>query len=190
GKKRTLQKLKFRDAYDRKMDREVYADDYTMERTFGEAYTKRGKRKGSTETRGMGRKTRNFIHMYGVEPENYSMIRFVVPITGHTMDENPRVDIRIVQEEFGDIRMKMIEEDKLDTQHLVSRPGLQAYLFGKNTEDVLKVDLTPHIPTLLCQNTNAISGFPERENERRQTGPPVRVSKSEVPEPNEHVELE
>nr|BAM28734.1 polyprotein [East Asian Passiflora virus] len=190
GKKRILQKLKFRDAYDRKMGREVYADDYTMERTFGEAYTKRGKRKGSTETRGMGRKTRNFIHMYGVEPENYSMIRFVDPITGHTMDENPRVDIRIVQEEFGDIRMKMIEEDKLDTQHLVSRPGLQAYLFGKNTEDVLKVDLTPHIPTLLCQNTNAISGFPEREDELRQTGPPVRVSKSEVPEPNEHVELE
>nr|BDC17099.1 polyprotein [East Asian Passiflora virus] len=190
GKKRTLQKLKFRDAYDRKMGREVYADDNTMERTFGEAYTKRGKRKGNTETRGMGRKTRNFIHMYGVEPENYSMIRFVDPITGHTMDENPRVDIRIVQEEFGEIRRQMLADDQIEKQHVISNPGLQAYFFGKNTEDVLKIDLTPHRPTLLCANSNTIAGFPEREDELRQTGLPQRVPKAEVPKPNERVELE
>nr|BBJ70068.1 polyprotein [Uraria mosaic virus] len=190
GKKRQIQKLKFRDAFDRKVGREVYADDYTMEHTFGEAYTKKGKQKGSTHTKGMGKKSRNFMHIYGVEPENYSMIRFVDPLTGHTMDENPRVDIRLVQEEFGEIRRKMVENDQLDTQIIRSKPGVQAYFIGKNTEEALKIDLTPHRPTLLCQNSNAISGFPEREDELRQTGLPQRVSKGEIPKPNEFVGME
>nr|YP_004940325.1 NIa-VPg protein [Yambean mosaic virus] len=190
GKKRMIQKLKFRDAFDRKVGREVYADDYTMEHTFGEAYTKKGKQKGSTKTKGMGRKTRNFIHMYGVEPENYSMIRFVDPLTGATMDESPRVDIRLVQEEFGEIRRQKIEQDELSTEKVRSMPGIQAYFIGKNTEEVLKVDLTPHRPTLLCKNSNAIAGFPERENELRQTGLPTRIARNEVPEPNEDVAVE
>nr|YP_842356.1 VPg protein [Wisteria vein mosaic virus] len=190
GKKRQIQKLKFRDAFDHKVGREVYADDYTMEHTFGEAYTKKGKQKGSHHTKGMGRKTRNFIHMYGVEPENYSMIRFVDPLTGHTMDENPRVDIRIVQQEFDDIRNEMIKEDELDPQRVYQNPGLQAYFIGKNTEEALKVDLTPHRPTLLCQNSNAIAGFPERENELRQTGLPQKITKMEIPKANERVEVE
>nr|UUA79859.1 polyprotein [Bean common mosaic necrosis virus] len=190
GKKRMMQKLKFRDAFDRKVGREVYADDYTMEHTFGEAYTKKGKQKGSTHTKGMGKKSRGFIHMYGVEPENYSTLRFVDPLTGYTMDENPRVDMRIVQDEFGEIRKQMIAEGELDVQQIISRPGLQAYFLGKGTEEALKVDLTPHRPTLLCMNSNAIAGFPERENELRQTGLPQKVSMSEVPVPNEVVGLE
>nr|ACZ13440.1 polyprotein [Watermelon mosaic virus] len=190
GKKRQIQKLKFRDAFDRKVGREVYADDYTMEHTFGEAYTKKGKQKGSTKTKGMGRKSRNFIHMYGVEPENYSMIRFVDPLTGHTMDESTRVDIRLVQQEFGEIREEMIEADELDPQRVYHSPGIQAYFIGKNAEEALKVDLTPHIPTLLCQNSNAISGFPEREGELRQTGLPQIVSKADVPRAKERVEVE
>nr|NP_734198.1 NIa-VPg protein [Soybean mosaic virus] len=190
GKKRQIQKLKFRDAFDRKIGREVYADDYTMEHTFGEAYTKKGKQKGSTRTKGMGRKSRNFIHLYGVEPENYSMIRFVDPLTGHTMDEHPRVDIRMVQQEFEEIRKDMIGEGELDRQRVYHNPGLQAYFIGKNTEEALKVDLTPHRPTLLCQNSNAIAGFPEREDELRQTGLPQVVSKSDVPRAKERVEME
>nr|AYR17243.1 polyprotein [Soybean mosaic virus] len=190
GKKRQIQKLKFRDAFDRKVGREVYADDYTMEHTFGEAYTKKGKQKGSTRTKGMGRKSRNFIHLYGVEPENYSMIRFVDPLTGHTMDEHPRVDIRMVQQEFEEIRKDMIGEGELDRQRVYHNPGLQAYFIGKNTEEALKVDLTPHRPTLLCQNSNAIAGFPEREDELRQTGLPQVVSKSDVPRAKERVEME
>nr|URX65488.1 polyprotein [Bean common mosaic virus]URX65490.1 polyprotein [Bean common mosaic virus] len=190
GKKRMIQKLKFRDAFDRKVGREVYADDYTMEHTFGEAYTKKGKQKGSTKTKGMGRKTRNFIHMYGVEPENYSMIRFVDPLTGATLDEGTRVDIRLVQEEFGEIRKRMIDEDELDVELVRNKPGIQAYFIGKNAEEALKVDLTPHRPTLLCKNSNAIAGFPERENELRQTGLPAHIKRSEVPEPNEEVAVE
>ncbi|QED42783.1 polyprotein [Soybean virus A] len=190
GKKRQIQKLKFRDAFDRKVGREVYADDYTMEHTFGEAYTKKGKQRGSNHTKGMGRKTRNFIHMYGVEPENYSMIRFVDPLTGHTMDESPRVDIRIVQQEFDEIRKEMIDEGDLDKQRVYHNPGIQAYFIGKNTEEALKVDLTPHRPTLLCQNSNAIAGFPERENELRQTGLPQNIPRIEVPKANERVEME
>nr|QUP51979.1 polyprotein [Passiflora chlorosis virus] len=190
GKKRMIQKLKFRDAFDRKVGREVYADDYTMEHTFGEAYTKKGKQKGSTNTRGMGKKSRNFIHMYGVEPENYSTLRFVDPLTGHTMDENPRVDVRLVQEEMGAVRRQLLDDDKLDAEMIRSKPGLQAYFLGRNTEEALKIDLTPHRPTLLCMNSNAIAGFPEREDELRQTGLPQKVPLSEVPKPNEVVGLE
>nr|QCY50976.1 polyprotein [Watermelon mosaic virus] len=190
GKKRQIQKLKFRDAFDRKVGREVYADDYTMEHTFGEAYTKKGKQKGSTRTKGMGRKSRNFIHMYGVEPENYSMIRFVDPLTGHTMDESTRVDIRLVQQEFGEIREEMIGADELDPQRVYHNPGIQAYSIGKNAEEALKVDLTPHVPTLLCQNSNAIAGFPEREGELRQAGLPQIVPKADVPRAKERVEVE
>nr|YP_009667133.1 NIa-VPg [Paris mosaic necrosis virus] len=190
GNKRKIQKLKFRNAHDRKVGREVYADDYTMEHTFGEAYTEKGKQKGSKHTKGMGKKTRNFIHMYGVEPENYSMIRFVDPLTGHTMDENPRVDIRIVQDEFGEIRKRKIIDDELDSQMVISNPGIQAYFIGKGTEEALKVDLTPHRPTLLCMNSNAIAGYPEREDELRQTGLPVKIARDQVPKQNEMVELE
>nr|UJE38535.1 polyprotein [Paris mosaic necrosis virus] len=190
GNKRKMQKLKFRNAHDRKVGREIYADDYTMERTFGEAYTEKGKQKGSRHTVGMGKKTRNFIHMYGVEPENYSMIRFVDPLTGHTMDENPRVDMRIVQDEFGEIRRKKIIDDELDSQMVISNPGIQAYFIGKGTEEALKVDLTPHRPTLLCMNSNAIAGYPEREDELRQTGLPVKIARDQVPKQNEMVELE
>lgn len=190
GKKRMMQKLKFRDAYDRKLGREIYANDGTMEHTFGEAYTAKGKQKGSTHTKGMGRKTRNFTHMYGVEPENYSMIRFVDPLTGHTMDENPRVDIRLVQEEFGNIRKELIENDQLDVQMVRRNPGVQAYFLGTGAQEALKVDLTPHIPTLLCINSNTISGFPEREGELRQTGLPVKVPSDAVPKPNEVVGVE
>nr|URN82064.1 polyprotein [Ugandan passiflora virus] len=190
GKKRMMQKLKFRDAFDRKIGREVYADDNTMEHTFGEAYTKKGKQKGSMKTKGMGRKTRNFVHMYGVEPENYSMIRFVDPLTGFTMDENTRVDIRLVQEEVGEMRKRKIEEGELDRQLIMKRPGIQAYLMGKATEEAVKIDLNPHRPTLLCMNSNAIAGFPEREDELRQTGLPQKIPMSEVPAQNEMVDVE
>nr|AIZ48756.1 polyprotein [Cowpea aphid-borne mosaic virus] len=190
GKKRMLQKLKFRDAHDRKVGREVYADDYTMEHTFGEAYTKKGKEKGSHKTKGMGRKTRNFIHMYGVEPENYATIRFVDPLTGFTMDENPKVDIRLVQDEIGDVRNKFMDEGKLDRQAIMYNPGVQAYFLGRGTEKALKVDLTPHRPTLLCAHSNNIAGYPEREDELRQTGLPQEVDLKDVPAPNEDVGVE
>nr|AHY61039.1 polyprotein [Hardenbergia mosaic virus] len=190
GRKRQIQKLKFRDARDRKLGREVYADDNTMEHTFGEAYTKRGRVKGSTHTKGMGKKTRNFTHIYGVEPDDYNFIRFVDPLTGHTLDEAPRTDIRIVQEEFQEMRKQKVLDDELEWGHVSANPGIQAYFIGKGTEEALKIDLTPHRPTLLCQNSNAIAGFPEREDELRQTGAPVRVKMSDVPKPNEAVEVE
>ncbi|ANA48365.1 polyprotein [Impatiens flower break virus] len=190
GKKRMLQKLKFRDAFDRKVGREIFADDYTMEHTFGDAYTAKGKAKGSHHTKGMGRKTRNFTHMYGVEPENYSMIRFIDPLTGAVLDEDIHADIRLVQEEFGEIRKEKILEGDLDPQTIVSKPGIQAYFIGKGTEEALKVDLLPHRPTLMCKNMNAISGFPEREDELRQTGIPQKISRDKVPEPEAAVVVE
>nr|WEI47418.1 polyprotein [Telosma mosaic virus] len=190
GKKRMLQKLKFRDARDRKVGREVYADDYTMEHTFGEAYTKKGKQKGSTKTKGMGKKSRNFFHMYGVEPENYTTIRFVDPLTGYTMDEHPRVDIRIVQEEISEAREAAINEGDLDRQAIVYKPGIEAYLFGKDTENIIKIDLTPHNSRVVCRNSATISGFPERDDELRQTGMPQTIPKDALPKPNEFVKVE
>nr|BBI93213.2 polyprotein [Passiflora foetida virus Y] len=190
GKKRQVQKLKFRDAYDRKIGREVYADDYTMEHTFGEAYTKKGKAKGSVKTKGMGKKNRNFYHFYGFDPTEYTTIRFVDPLTGHTLDEGTRVDIRLVQDEIGEIRSRLVEDGELEKEAIRSRPGIQAYFFGKGAQQALKVDLNPHIPTVLQRNCNAIAGFPEREDELRQTGAAQVIPLSEIPKSNEMVEVE
>nr|NP_734109.1 NIa-VPg protein [Dasheen mosaic virus] len=190
GKKRQIQKLKFRDARDRKLGREIYCDDNTMEHTFGEAYTKKGKQKGSTHTKGMGRKNKNFVHIYGVEPEQYNFIRFVDPLTGYTLDENPRADMQLVQEEIGKVRRELINEGELEPQAIYSRPGIEAYFINNNAAEALKVDLTPHRPTLLQLNSNAIAGFPEREDELRQTGQPVKIYKDLVPKANEYVAME
>uniref|UniRef100_A0A481ULY1 Genome polyprotein n=1 Tax=Dasheen mosaic virus TaxID=29271 RepID=A0A481ULY1_9POTV len=190
GKKRQIQKLKFRDARDRKLGREIYCDDNTMEHTFGEAYTKKGKQKGSTHTRGMGKKNKNFVHIYGVEPDNYNFIRFVDPLTGYTLDENPRADMQLIQEEIGKVRRELINEGELEAQAIYSRPGIEAYFINNNATEALKVDLTPHRPTLLQLNSNAIAGFPEREDELRQTGQPVKIYKDLVPKANEYVAME
>nr|YP_001816832.1 VPg protein [Telosma mosaic virus] len=190
GKKRMMQKLKFRDARDRKVGREVYADDYTMEHTFGEAYTRKGKQKGSTHTKGMGKKSRNFYHMYGVEPENYTTIRFVDPLTGYTMDEHPRVDIRLVQDGIGEVREACMADGELDRQAIMYKPGIEAYPFGKGTEEVIKVDLTPHNSRVVCRNNATIAGFPERDGELRQTGMPQTLPRSALPPPNERVTTE
>uniref|UniRef100_A0A481UMQ3 Genome polyprotein n=1 Tax=Dasheen mosaic virus TaxID=29271 RepID=A0A481UMQ3_9POTV len=190
GKKRQMQKLKFRDARDRKLGREIYCDDHTMEHTFGEAYTKKGKQKGSMHTKGMGKKNKNFVHIYGVEPEQYNFIRFVDPLTGYTLDENPRADMQLIQEEIGKVRRELINEGELEPQAIYSRPGIEAYFINNNAAEALKVDLTPHRPTLLQLNSNAIAGFPEREDELRQTGQPVKIYKDLVPKANEYVAME
>uniref|UniRef100_A0A481UNV5 Genome polyprotein n=1 Tax=Dasheen mosaic virus TaxID=29271 RepID=A0A481UNV5_9POTV len=190
GKKRQIQKLKFRDARDRKLGREIYCDDNTMEHTFGEAYTKKGKQKGSTHTKGMGKKNKNFVHIYGIEPEQYNFIRFVDPLTGYTMDENPRADMQLIQEEIGRVRRELIAEGELEPQAIYSRPGIEAYFINNNATEALKIDLTPHRPTLLQLNSNAIAGFPEREDELRQTGQPVKIYKDLVPKANEYVAME
>nr|QBI77037.2 polyprotein [Dasheen mosaic virus] len=190
GKKRQIQKLKFRDARDRKLGREIYCDDHTMEHTFGEAYTKKGKQKGSMHTKGMGKKNKNFVHIYGVEPEQYNFIRFVDPLTGYTLDENPRADMQLIQEEIGKVRRELINEGELEPQAIYSRPGIEAYFINNNATEALKIDLTPHRPTLLQLNSNAIAGFPEREDELRQTGQPVKIYKDLVPKANEYVAME
>nr|QZM07358.1 polyprotein [Dasheen mosaic virus] len=190
GKKRQIQKLKFRDARDRKLGREIYCDDNTMEHTFGEAYTKKGKQKGSMHTKGMGKKNKNFVHIYGVDPEQYNFIRFVDPLTGYTLDEHPRADMQLIQEEIGKVRKELINEGELEPQAIYSRPGIEAYFINNNAAEALKIDLTPHRPTLLQLNSNAIAGFPEREDELRQTGQPVKIYKDLVPKANEFVAME
>nr|ATN39852.1 polyprotein [Peanut mottle virus] len=179
--KRQNQKLKFRDARDRKVGREVYGDDGTIEHFFGEAYTKKGKSKGNHTVKGMGRKTRRFIHMYGFDPTEYSFVRFVDPLTGYAIDENITCDISLVQDEVAEVRRQFINEDEISAQSIAENPGIIAYYMSRNADKALKVDLTPHNPLAVGKGGSSIAGFPEREYELRQTGKPLEVKKSEVP---------
>nr|YP_002308561.1 VPg protein [Narcissus yellow stripe virus] len=176
---RQKQKLKFRQARDNKNGREVYGDDGTIEHYFGAAYREKGKVAG--KVRGMGSKQRRFVNMYGFDPEDFSAVRFVDPLTGATLDDNPMTDIHLIQEHFTAIRENLISEDKLDVQHIRNQPGIEAYYTNNRTGKALKIDLTPHNPLRSCDKKATIAGFPEREFELRQTGAPQHIQLSDVP---------
>ncbi|QGZ13061.1 polyprotein [Begonia flower breaking virus] len=180
--KRKTQKLKFRDARDKKVGREVFGDDGTIEHFFGAAYTDRGKKKGNHSKRGMGIKTRPFIHLYGLDPTEYSFIRFVDPITGYATDESPTVDIKLLQDEIQEIRAKAMENDPDLHDYIRNKPGIQAYFIKHNSKEALKVDLTPHRPLAMGKNSISVAGYPERESELRQTGAPTPVDATTIPE--------
>nr|AJD23401.1 polyprotein [Japanese yam mosaic virus] len=185
--KRQRQRLRFRDARDSKLGREVFGDDGTMEHYFGEAYSKKGKATGKTH--GMGQKQRKFVNMYSFDPEDFSAVRFVDVLTGATLDETPFTDLSLVQDHFSNIRQAMIEAGDLEGQHLRMGKGLSAYYMNKRTGKALQVDLTPHNPLLICTNKATIAGFPEREAELRQTGQPRPIAIKDIPEANEMNEL-
>ncbi|AWA45285.1 polyprotein [Thladiantha dubia mosaic virus] len=186
--KRKTQKLKFRDARDAKMGREIYGDDGTIEHFFGSAYTKRGAVKG--EKRGMGSKTRRFVSMYGVNLEDFAFIRYIDPLTGATRDESPLTDVELVQAHFGEIRDKLLDEGKLERQSVITKPGLTAYLVKDGVKSLMRVDLEPHNPLLICKNKSTIAGFPEKEFTLRQHGQAYTVDRTELPERNEDVSFE
>nr|YP_001552427.1 viral protein genome-linked [Moroccan watermelon mosaic virus] len=180
---RQRQKLKFKDARIAKLGREVYGDDGTIEHFFGEAYTKKGKGKGKMH--GMGVKTRKFVSTYGFKPEDYSYVRYLDPLTGETVDENVNTDVSLVQEHFGELRNKYIENDMMGKQKIASAPGIKAYYVRNAAKTALEVDLTPHNPLKFCDRHIAIAGFPERENDLRQTGMAKEIPISKVPAKNE-----
>nr|YP_611117.1 VPg protein [Daphne mosaic virus] len=184
GKNKT-KRLRFRDARDRKMGREAYGDDGTIEHYFGSAYTKKGKEKGYTRGMGSkGSKARKFNTFYGFDIDEISLIRYLDPLTGVTLDEQPYTDIAIVQEHFGNIRQKMVLSDELDPQKIISEPGIQGFAIRDGAKKVLKLDLTPHNPLKVCDRFSTIAGFPERESELRQTGKAVEIDRSEIPKPS------
>nr|QVU24890.1 polyprotein [Sweet potato virus C] len=185
--KRQRQKLKFRQARDRKLGFEVHADDGTIEHYFGSAYTAKGKQKGKVT--GMGAKNRKFINMYGFDPTEYSFVRFVDPLTGLVFDDSPYTDIQLVQEKIGDARHKAILEDKLSRERVSYNPGVSAYYINEITNAALKVDLTPHNPLLACERHSTIAGHPDHEGELRQTGVAVKVDIRDVPENPEEASL-
>nr|YP_008320588.1 viral protein genome-linked [Habenaria mosaic virus] len=180
--KRQKQKLKFRDARDRKVGRIVDAENGSeaVEFLFGDAYTKKGKKGG--KTRGMGTKTRRFVNMYGFDDSEYKYVRFVDPVTGEILDENVMTDISLVQDHFGELRSEYINEDKISPQALYSNPGIKAYFVKDKTSPVLEVDLTLHEPLKLCDNSSTIAGFPEKEGILRQTGPAKQIKYEDMPE--------
>nr|AWJ64368.1 MAG: polyprotein [Ornithogalum mosaic virus] len=179
--KRQRQKLKFRNTALGKLGREVHGDDGTIEHHFGEAYTSKGRTKGKYATRGMGTKTRHFMNIYGFDPSEYTIVRYVDPLTGATQDENPLMAIDLVQEHFGKIRAQLVSDEELEPVAVRSNPGIQAYYMKNRSDAALKVDLTPHNP-LLVTRTGNIAGYPEQEYVLRQTGKAQVIKRSEVPD--------
>ncbi|QVY19271.1 polyprotein [Clivia yellow stripe virus] len=181
--KRQRQKLKFRDAHDRKLGREIYGNDETLSHYFGEAYTKRGKKSGRTH--GMGKKTRNFVNFYGFDPTEYELIRVVDPLTGLTRDMHTAGDLGLIQEELGEVRGDFVMNDELSKDFIRANPGVHAYFIKHGSQTALKVDLSPHNPLLVCKSGTTLSGFPEREGYLRQTGPHKVIASAEVPKQKE-----
>nr|ADF31932.1 polyprotein [Sunflower chlorotic mottle virus] len=185
NKSKRIQALKFKRARDKRAGFEIDNNDDTIEEFFGSAYRKKGKNPGNTV--GMGKSNRRFINMYGFEPGEFSYIQFVDPLTGAQIEENVYADIVDIQERFGEIRRKMIEGDELDAQSTYAHTTVHAYLRKDWSDKALKVDLMPHNPLKICDKTNGIAKFPEREGELRQTGVAVEVDVSEIPTiPVEH----
>nr|AGY14629.1 polyprotein [synthetic construct] len=188
GKKNQKHKLKMREARGARGQYEVAAEPEALEHYFGSAYNNKGKRKGTT--RGMGAKSRKFINMYGFDPTDFSYIRFVDPLTGHTIDESTNAPIDLVQHEFGKVRTRMLIDDEIEPQSLSTHTTIHAYLVNSGTKKVLKVDLTPHSSLRASEKSTAIMGFPERENELRQTGMAVPVAYDQLPPKSEDLTFE
>nr|QID59363.1 polyprotein [Sugarcane mosaic virus] len=180
--KRSRQKLRFKAARDTKYAYDVTGSEEALGENFGTAYTKKGKGKGTKV--GMGVKQHKFHMMYGFDPQEYNLIRFVDPLTGATLDEQIHADIRLVQEHFTDIRAEAIANDVIERQHIYENPGLQAFFIQNGSSNALRVDLTPHSPTRVVRNNN-IAGFPEHEGTLRQTGTAITVPLNQVPMANE-----
>nr|QED42798.1 unknown [Asclepias potyvirus A] len=185
--KRQRQKLKFRNARDSKVFREVYADDETMANTFGEAYTKKGRKSG--KTKGLGHKRNKFFNMYGFDPTDFTTVRFVDPLTGAVLEESPYTDVMLVQDRLLDIRGKMHNEGLLETENLRHNQRFKAYLLNEQTKKAIEIDMTPHNPLQMSVRSTGISGFPERAGELRQTGEHKEVDYHTVPQVND-VEFE
>nr|BCJ04104.1 polyprotein [Pleioblastus mosaic virus] len=180
--KRSRQKMRFRDARDTKQGRVEYGDDGTVEQHFSRAYDK--KEKKGNKSRQVSEKTRRFTHVYGFDPTEYNMIRFVDPLTGTTLDETTQPDMQLVKEHFNEMRESFVLDDKLDRQKVYKDPGIHAYFIKNSTNSALKVDLTLHNPNMICKS-KIEAGFPEYEFELRQTGLPQEVEKANIPKSNE-----
>ncbi|BCJ04103.1 polyprotein [Pleioblastus mosaic virus] len=180
--KRSRQKLRFRDARDTKHGRVEYGDDGTVDQHFSRAFDK--KEKKGNKSRQVSEKTRRFTHVYGFDPTEYNMIRFVDPLTGTTLDETTQPDMQLVKEHFNEMRESFVLDDKLDRQKVYKDPGIHAYFIKNSTNSALKVDLTLHNPNMICKS-KIEAGFPEYEFELRQTGLPQEIERINVPKPNE-----
>nr|QZQ78993.1 polyprotein [Carrot virus Y] len=180
--KRARQKLKFRNKNDARMAREVYGDDEVIEDHFGAAYTKKGKQSGRTH--GMGSKNRKFVNMYSYDADDFSFVRYVDPLTGYTLDESPMTDMRLVAERIHEARDYELTNGDLDRQSIYAKPGIKAFYQKGGAKEAIMIDLQPHNPLEVC-NSGVISGYPERAGEFRQSGKPLAIPASSVPEPNE-----
>ncbi|AYD49586.1 polyprotein [Arracacha virus Y] len=186
NKKKRMKELQFRNARNNQIERVMNNDDTTMADYFGSAYAAKGKQGG--RTKGMGRKTRPFISMYGFEPTEYSYIKFMDPLTGKVIEENTiYADMKIVADEFAAERTRMLEADELDYETHRNKQTINAFFMKDgNTRKALKVDMTPHDAFKVCKNKATIAGLPERQGEFRQTGEAKIVDLADYPSIVDH----
>ncbi|ABI97034.2 polyprotein [Arracacha mottle virus] len=186
NKKRRIKELRFKNARNNQIERIMNDDDTTMAEYFGSAYTAKGKQGG--RTKGMGKKNRTFISMYGFEPTEYSYIKFMDPLTGKVIEENTiYADMQAVADEFAAERTRLMEADELDFETHRNRQTINAFFMKDgNTRKALKVDMTPHDAFKVCKNKATIAGLPERQGEFRQTGEAKEVNLSDYPSIVDH----
>nr|WAB00023.1 polyprotein [Tuberose mild mosaic virus] len=180
--KRQRQKLRFRRAGDARMGYELDADPQTLEQYFGAEYTKKEKKSGRART--THGKTRRFVNFYGFDPTEYALVRYVDTLTGITYDDSPMSGVEHMQEYFLKVRNQLRDEDEISAQSMMSNQRIEAYFIKHGAKDMIKVDLTPHNPLLICNKTNNIAKFPEREFEMRQSSKAETLDKAKLPPPN------
>ncbi|CAJ57715.1 polyprotein [Narcissus degeneration virus] len=162
--KRERQKLQFQKARTDKIDREVFRDE-NQDSNFGKLYLKKNESKGKAGK--SGTKARKFIHMYGFDPQEYSIVKYLDPLTGNVYDETEFKSVWELTDKVFEDRMA---DDDLERELLRYRPNIKAYYFKHGSHKAMQVDLTPHDPFKIGRISGRQIGFPAHAGEFRQTG--------------------
>ncbi|QIQ28451.1 polyprotein [Spartina mottle virus] len=163
-------------SYQRARDRKTYGEDVV---DFDKETASYGKKKGKPRTH-QGMKQR-FVNMYGVSPDEYSLVRYLDPITGFTIDEQTNTsNIELVREEFQGVRSELNEEFQLRPGHGVIPTQLEAYVYNPDTQAALKIDLTLHDSDYRCNN-GRVAGFSNHDGDLRQSGRATPISIASLP---------
>nr|YP_006390073.1 VPg [Cyrtanthus elatus virus A] len=175
--KRERQKLKFQRERSEKMNRGVFDDCEDNHDNFAKEYLKKKKSKGRSG--GSDTKARRFVHMYGFDPQEYSIVKFLDPLTGIVYDQN---DFKSTWELSDKIVKDRFDDDDLERELLRYRPEIHAYYFKHGSHKAIKIDMTPHNATKVGKVSGRAVGFPSRQGEFRQTGEHVEVDVSNIDE--------
>ncbi|WID88832.1 polyprotein [Snowdrop virus Y] len=173
-------KLRFRNARMHRAHEAAHNESW-IGQEFREEFQKKGRAKGkhtaSTENK------RRFYNIYGFEPGEYSIVRYLDPLTGKTFDTHPLTPMDVIQSHFQNLRREAVLNDEIDAQQTYVNTKIHAYFSNNLTKEALKVDLSDHRPGAIGRGGRVI-GFEERRGELRRTGPANIVGASSIPERN------